>query len=245
MALVWIKEIKEETKIGVWKINESFEELQMMIPLTQQDIQFLKGVPNEKRRRQWLASRILLRKLLRLNISDYLHTYIDEHEKPFLKHHPYHISISHSFDYAAVILSQDHLVGCDIEKIDSKILRIEERFLGKGELKFIHEENLNNHKDPLHRILSLYILWTAKEAIYKLYGKKMISFKNNILVHPFSIEKPEIFFPNRISNLEPFPLIPPLSGRVKATLNLENFLKHLSVHYQILEGFMLSWVWDD
>jgi len=94
---------------------------------------------------------------------------------------PYHISFSHSFDYAAVMISKNGTVGIDIELIKEKVERIANKFLKPEELAFIDKDE--------HRIQHLYICWCAKEAVYKCYGQKEVSFVDNIHLTPFDFSE--------------------------------------------------------
>ena len=86
------------------------------------------------------------------------------------------ISISHSFDYAAVVIS-DCSVGVDIEKLRSKISNVSSKFIN-SEAIFIN----SNISTEIERLTAI---WTTKEALYKLYGKPGLSLKDNCIVLPF------------------------------------------------------------
>lgn len=214
MSIVLNLELGEETRLAIWKIEEGEQELKGLLVLNEQEKIFIKGLRNGKRTLHWLASRVLLRKLLHLEPSEILDTRIDEHEKPFIFNKSYHFSISHSFDYAAVMVSRDHLVGLDIEQINDKIVRIEDKFMSEEEKSFI---------EPQHKIEQLYACWSAKEALYKLFGKKTVSFKENIHLHPFQYQR---------------------MGEMGACLVKRDFFKNFCIHYQWFDGYMLAFVKD-
>ena len=50
-----------EPLLGVWKIEESSEELLSMLELSSEYLPFLQQIKTEKRRQEWLASRVLLK----------------------------------------------------------------------------------------------------------------------------------------------------------------------------------------
>ncbi len=60
---------------------------------------------------------------------------MDDHGKPYLVNFDYEISLSHSYDYAAVMISKDKKVGVDIELMKEKIDLIKHKFLSVEELK--------------------------------------------------------------------------------------------------------------
>jgi 4'-phosphopantetheinyl transferase len=88
--------------------------------------------------------------------------------------------MSHSFDYAAVMLSKSKPVGIDIELVSNKVERIAHKFLNATELAFI---------EPKNKIEQLYVCWCAKEAVYKCNGRKVISFLDHIRVKSINWEK--------------------------------------------------------
>ena len=85
------------------------------------------------------------------------------------------LSISHSGNYASVIIS-DHNVGIDIEKISDKTIKIKDKFL---DIELNYPQELNNQ-------ISL-VYWNIKESIYKAVGITGIDFKKNILALPLDI----------------------------------------------------------
>ena len=178
MALAYHKKLDDSTEFAIWKIEESADELYAQLQLREHEQKVIDGLNNGKRNLHWLSTRVLLRKLL--NTSEYIDCETDEHGKPFLPNSPYHISFSHSFDYAAVIISKDKPVGIDIEIIKDKIERVANKFLVEKEIDFI---------DKQHKIEHLYICWCAKEAIYKLQGKRNVSFKDHIRLKAFPFQK--------------------------------------------------------
>ena len=78
-----------------------------------------------------------------------------------------------------VMISKRSPVGIDIEQIKEKVERIAHKFMRKDELTFINSDNKISH---------LYVCWCAKEAVYKCFGQKEISFLDNILLDPFNFE---------------------------------------------------------
>jgi 4'-phosphopantetheinyl transferase len=213
MALVYHKELDRFTSFAIWKIEESAEELLSQLQLKSHEISFLDSLINGKRNLHWLSTRVLLRRMM--NTDDYIDCQVDASGKPYLTNFPHHISLSHSFDYAAVMISENKAVGIDIELIKNKIERIAHKFMSPQELSFIQDDN---------RIEHLYVCWCAKEAIYKLHGKKNVSFLDNIRLKPFDF---------------------PGTGSFKASLDLGTQEREFTVHYDKFEGYMIGFVSDD
>jgi len=88
-----------------------------------------------------------------------------------------HISITHSFTFSAVIIS-DLEVGIDIEKNREKIKIIQNKFVN-FERGFIHKDD--------DYIEQLTVIWGAKESLYKIYPYGGLTFKNDIDINSFQI----------------------------------------------------------
>ncbi|MGI4749470.1 MAG: 4'-phosphopantetheinyl transferase family protein [Janthinobacterium lividum] len=174
MGIAYRKKVDDDTEFALWKIEENAEELYQQLQLDEEEKAFIQKLSNSKRYLHWLGTRVLLRKML--NTEEYIDCKVDEYGKPYLTAIPYHISLSHSYDYAAVMISKNKSVGIDIEKIEQKVVRIAHKFMRPEELAFIQ---------PEHKINQLYACWCAKEAVYKCYGRKEISFLNHILLRDF------------------------------------------------------------
>lgn len=181
MPIIVHKTLDEERVLAVWEITETAEELQAALQFNEVEWTYLQTIKNESRRMSWLGCRVLLRQLL--DTTDFIHLHADEQGKPFLKHSPYHISLSHSGPYAAVMISKKGPVGIDIEVIGTKIKRIASKFLTEKELSFLSKAEELKH---------LYACWCAKEALFKWYGKGSLPFKESLVLHPFSLRDGKI-----------------------------------------------------
>jgi phosphopantetheinyl transferase len=176
MAIAYRQQIDDDTEFAIWKIEEEADELYSQLQLDAQEKAYYERLKAGKRNLHWLGTRVLLRKMLKTD--EYIDCKVDEHGKPYLANLPYHISLSHSFDYAAVMIGKGP-VGIDIEQVKQKVERIAHKFMRKEELLFIGQKN---------KINQLYVCWCAKEAVYKCYGQKEVSFADNIFLKPFEFE---------------------------------------------------------
>lgn len=175
MAIAYSKQVDEDTEFALWKIEEEAEELYAQLQLDEQEKAFVEQLRHGKRHLHWLGTRVLLRTML--HTDEFIDCKIDAHGKPYLVNLPYHISLSHSFEYAAVMISKTRPVGIDIEQIRQKVERIAPKFMNPRELAAVpHNE---------HKVNTLYAYWCAKEAIYKCHGQKEVSFADNIGLQPF------------------------------------------------------------
>jgi len=118
MAIAYRQRIDDDMEFALWKIEEKADDLYSQLQLNEDEKAYVEQISNGKRHLHWLGTRVLLRKMLITN--DYIDCKVDEHGKPYLVTLPYHISLSHSFDYAAVMISKKHPVGIDIEQIKDK-----------------------------------------------------------------------------------------------------------------------------
>jgi 4'-phosphopantetheinyl transferase len=181
MAIAYRQQIDDDTEFALWRIEETADELYKQLQLDETEKAYTKKLSKSKRYLHWLGTRVLLRKML--GTDDYIDAKVDTHGKPYLVSLPYHISLSHSFDYAAVMISKTSPVGIDIEQVKEKVERIAPKFMRPEELAFIEEKRKIQH---------LYVCWCAKEAVYKCYGQKEVSFADNITLHPFTFQHHDV-----------------------------------------------------
>lgn len=174
MPLVHSEKIEETSTLLLWKLTETEDELHTSLG-SSYNSEDLETISHPQKKREWLASRLLIKILVEQFGLHYEGTHKDEHGKAFLVNNASHISITHTFDYVAAVINPSAPVGIDMEKSDPKLQRTSKKYLSDPE--FTHAEN---------ELAALCIYWCAKEAIYKLYGKKKISFKNSIYIQPFN-----------------------------------------------------------
>ena len=156
--------IDDQTKIKIWKVT--LGELSHN-ELNNEDKELLKKKRGDLVREQFLATRTMLA----LENSDYKITY-DLVGKPNLNNE-YNISISHSHELVAFVISDNCKAGIDVQLKEIKILNIQNKFLNKF-------EKFNIGEDPSIDILTM--IWASKESIYKAIGIKGISFSENIKI---------------------------------------------------------------
>jgi 4'-phosphopantetheinyl transferase len=164
------KIIDDHSLYAIWKISESVEELRSAIKLGIGEEIIYDSFVAESRQKQWLAYRILIRELLK---PDEFPVEYDVSGKPYLAGSDFHISVTHTDDLAAVIISRHARVGIDIEKIRPRIQKVRERFLHPEEESLIGKET---------ELEQLTLAWCAKEALYKLYGRRNLDFRENIRI---------------------------------------------------------------
>lgn len=161
--------------ISVWQIAEATEELLSYFSAQELDNEEFKKFTFEKRKAEWLATRVLLKQLIG---NSFTISYTSS-GKPLLEHAQYHyISITHSRTYVAVFIHQNKEIGIDIESSNRNYAPILKKYLSDLELCHIKEDNL---------IPCLY--WCAKEALFKLVEEEGIDFKKQFEI--LSVEPSE------------------------------------------------------
>lgn len=160
-----------DTQIFVWKISETEAALNATIQLQDKHLHRLNGMLSEQHRKGFLSVRKLLNEA---GYTDFDLNY-DTNGKPSLADGK-HISITHSYDFSAIIISSQN-VGIDLEKQREKIIKIADKFIG-SESSFLNIDR--NYKEDLS------VIWGAKEALYKMCNSRSLSFKQDMHIQDFT-----------------------------------------------------------
>ncbi|WP_121665856.1 4'-phosphopantetheinyl transferase family protein [Mesonia aquimarina] len=174
MALYKTITVDERTKVLIWKIEESYEQLAKGIQLTDHCQQRVDSMKSDIHRRGFMSIRHLMAEAGYVDQD----LYYDDFGKPHLKDGKF-ISITHSFEFTGIIVSEDP-IGIDIEKQREKILKIAHKFTPLEEYHTLANE------DALIRKLT--IVWGAKEGIYKLLSVPGLLFLHHINVTDFNFD---------------------------------------------------------
>ena len=162
MPLFYQHNINPGTKLGIWHIQEPEPFFLQKVPLK-------KDVSHPFKRVQHLAGRWLLPLLFDdFPLEEVL---IADTRKPFLESERYHFSISHCGRFAAAIVSSTNRVGVDIESIKPRIRGLSHKFMGADE-----EELLGDGLSDEW----LTLVWSAKESLFKWYGRGELDFKKHM-----------------------------------------------------------------
>jgi phosphopantetheinyl transferase len=158
-----------DTELAVWKITESIEELKAMLWMfPQEEFKF------QSRNLQWLASRVLLQEILQDKTErKQLKVLKQPNGRPYIDDLGWNFSMSHSGDYAAALLSKTGSVGVDIELISERIKKIARKFINDYEWQYLEGEN---------DLYTMYLIWSAKESIFKWFGDGSVDFKKHMQV---------------------------------------------------------------
>lgn len=165
-------DVNDFTTVLIWKIQESIEEISSGVTLTDRCQNRVDSMRSEIHQKGFYSVRQLL-KILDYTDADLIY---DEFGKPHLNDGKF-ISITHSFTFSAIIISEKSPVGIDIEMQRDKIVRIAHKFTPLQEYKTIA-----NHSALVSKLT---IVWGAKESLYKIYGKKKLLFLHHIYIEDF------------------------------------------------------------
>ncbi len=170
MPVFFQHQINENTRLGIWKIEETEEFFKNNVPLH-------RDVTHPHKRLQHLAGRFLLQFLF----ADFPYELVQiaDTRKPFLPNEQYHFSISHCSDYAAAIVSRESRVGIDIEKPVEKILKIRDKFLAKADTDLVADPGIEQ----------LTLFWSVKEAVFKWYGGGGVDFREHINIRKLQYDQ--------------------------------------------------------
>lgn len=152
MALIKINSIADDVQLGLWKIEESCDDFFIRYPFLEDYKAMLDKKACESRKLEFLAIRALLYEMTKDVFLEIRH---DERGKPVLR--GYHISISHTKGWAALILSKNKSVGVDIEYISDRVSKVKDKFLRADE--------------EAPDVQSQLVIWSVKETMYKLFSE--------------------------------------------------------------------------
>jgi phosphopantetheinyl transferase len=206
VPLFYQQDINLTTRLGVWKIEETEDLFLRSVPLQ-------RAITHPHKRLQHLAGRYLLPFLF----PDFPHEEIEiaDTRKPFLPDEQYHFSISHCGDYAAALVSSTERVGIDIEMITQRVDRIKHKFLHPEELAFVDSYAIDQ------QIKLLTLLWSAKEALFKWWGRGDVDFSEAMRTYPFSMHE---------------------TGTIDAWFEKDAFRQAVTMHYELREETSLVWL---
>ena len=167
MPLVHSLSLSTHVNAHFWKVEKNETSLLEHLSLSTADDHLLKQKKKAEDRYSFLAVRALLQAVGCTAAVVY-----DAQGAPTLSNGQ-QLSISHTHDYVAVVLSNQVPVGIDVEAYRPKIARIAPRFM--------HTSEAFANTLPL-----MTQLWTAKEAVYKALRQPGIHFAEHIHIEQFT-----------------------------------------------------------
>ncbi len=197
--------------VGIWKMEESIDEMWSLLQRKEWYKPEFGRLKTEQRQKEWLATRLLLKEMLG-------HEAIVHHHPggaPFLSEaENKQISISHTKDFVAIMLSSDitQAAGIDIEYRSGRVRKVRSRFLNAEEEQFI---------DPTHETEHLLVCWCAKETLYKIINRQEVDFCRHLHIRPFSYAG---------------------QGDLAIFETCSESARHVVLQYRVEEDFVITWV---
>ncbi|MEM6522256.1 MAG: 4'-phosphopantetheinyl transferase superfamily protein [Bacteroidota bacterium] len=207
MPILEIKTLSATRSLVLWNMTESLDHLLDMISLNAAEKGTLKSIKNEIKQKEWLTGRLAIRELAVSMGLNYKGVSKNEFGKPYLEQNNGEISLSHSYPYVAAIYDRQTEVGVDLEQPTPKLKLIAKKFLSDSERNYVGGN-----------ITKLCIYWCAKEALYKIYGKRGLIFKENLLIRPFELSS---------------------DGVISGSIIVNKVEKKYNLQYNVKQGFVL------
>ncbi len=140
-----------------------------------------------RRRKEWLAGRYLLTHTLNCTLADVV---TDDYGKPHLAQRGIEISLSHTAKWVA-LLYHEAPVGLDIQKFRGDITHLQDKFSVPHDLELV--------KKSFSEAWRAYVIWSAKEAMYKAFGRRRLDFRRHILLQELDEHDGAVTFQGVIS----------------------------------------------
>ncbi|MGM9855772.1 MAG: 4'-phosphopantetheinyl transferase family protein [Muribaculaceae bacterium] len=153
-----------------WKLTESWQELLGLCSAKGIKIDCESLPKSDKRRCEMLAERLLLSHYfmgIRVELGH------DEHGAPrIVGFDDIYVSISHTHGMVIMALSEHEPMGIDVECISERVVKVRDRFINDSENAGISRVDATD----------LTLVWTAKEAMYKLAGVPGASLRDDFTI---------------------------------------------------------------
>ena len=199
MALINVREVYPNVFLGLWQTTETVDEFFGTYGFLEPYRQHVEtSFKNDGRKKEFLAIHALLHEMLAIcgkphgarrskGLQEQSKGLQDQSKAsqglpvadvPMIGHaasgqpllRGYHVGVTHTKGYAALMLSKSCDVACDIEHFSDRVERIKSKFLRKDE-----------KADDLD---SLLVHWCSKETVYKLFPEDNLQF-SQMRVGPF------------------------------------------------------------
>lgn len=174
MPLLYIERIDEYTQLGTWQFDACTHIEDVCPP----DVYNQTRTMCNNRQKETAAVYALLNEMLGRG------GWIIDHEdsgRPILRHSDMEISISHTKNYASIILSKRNRVAVDIEYISDRICKIEDKFMRGDEQAYSHklmQQIAITKKSNTNKACILLLFWCAKETMYKYYSDEHLALQD-------------------------------------------------------------------
>lgn len=168
MPLLRIETIGAGVRLGLWRIDESVDGFCMADERLRPIAALVSRHRSHSRQLEIMAVYALLFSMTgdeRLRIAH------DERSRPLVE--GYHVGISHTRGFAALILSTAQKVSVDIEYVSPRVARVVSKFVRADE--------------QAPNLPSLLVHWCVKETLYKLFSDEDLQYFE-MRVRPFELQ---------------------------------------------------------
>lgn len=163
MGVLFIRKLSSHSVLGVWKIEETEQQITHVYPHLSAVVEPYRNTP---RRVEKLSVYALLYAMQPDPAILITH---NQDGKPQLE--GYSISVSDTRGFVAVVLSERGRVGVDIEYYSTRVNKIAHRFIRSDEQSSTTEHQLLN--------------WSAKETVYKYFSEQKLGY-GDMRLKPFT-----------------------------------------------------------
>lgn len=212
MPYISLESNHPDVNLGMWHVQEDEQFFNDRLNIYQNEQEILGQISHPQRRLEWLSSRLCLKELLKIRHK--VESLNESTGKPYLSDHSFHISYSHSNMYSGAIASGALPVSMDLEDLSKKRNP-------KTAYLFMHPTELEHYQSS-GDLNVFFLTWSAKETLYKIYAKRGIAFKDNLLVNPDRVPLQQ-------------------KGTVKGILRTEAYEKTYTIHYEFFPGVLLTY----
>ena len=174
MPLLYIERIDEYTQLGTWQFDACTHIENVCPPEVCNNTRTMCN----NRQKETAAVYALLNEMLGRG------GWIIDHEdsgRPVLRQSDMEIGISHTKNYASIILSKRNRVAVDIEYISDRICKIEDKFMRGDEQAYSRKlmQQIAITKDSnTNKACILLLFWCAKETMYKYYSDEHLALQD-------------------------------------------------------------------
>jgi len=134
----------------------------------------------------------------------------DENGKPFFSNQEIHFNYSHSQEDFFWGEHKQFPIGVDVECERPQILRVAHKFCNEEEWDYTQQGT---------NIAQLLAIWSAKESMFKAYGKGIVDFKLDMHIAPFTLKESGVLQANFYAGKE----------------------RRLTIHYRRFNSSICTW----
>lgn len=216
MPIIQLEPADPDLSLALWHVEESETYFRERLNIYENEEAILAKISHPQKRLEWLSSRLCLKELLK--IRHRVESLNENTGKPYLSDHSFNISYSHSNLYSGAIASEVVPVSIDLEDLSKKRNPETARL-------FMHPQELA-HYHSTGDLNVFFLIWSAKETLYKMYAKRGIAFKDNLLINPDLLPLQE-------------------AGIVPGILKTNEYTKTYPIHYHFFPGVLLTYTFGD